>query len=140
MSGQVSEISIRNTVTIPSGLPANKTTFADLLPDIDTSTTSPFIQIPDKEAWIILDIYIAVAGDIPNADGDCYLTLEKNRKEKKVSVGPLSTMLITNQQRGKLMQGYGFEAGSILRIIATNIAVPAANRTNVFYLKIAKMY
>ena len=139
-SQQLSEITLRQTVTIPAALPANKNTFATLIADVESATTSDQIQIPDREAWVVADIFIAAAGDVPNADGDCYLTLEKNRNRKLVTVGPLTTMLVTNQQRSKLMQPYGYEAGSIMRVIATNIAVPAAQRINVFYMKIGKIY
>lgn len=136
-----SEITIRQQVVIPAALPANKNTFADLRADVESATTRDEIQIPDGEAWIVQDLFIAVAGDVPNADGDVYLTLEKARRVKMVTVGPLSTMLIGNQQRPMIdKRGYIYRAGEIMRIIGTNIAAPAAQRTNLFYMKVGKIF
>lgn len=133
------EITLQHTCTISAALPAKKQTFASLFPDVDSSTGAEQIQIPNNEAWLIVDLFIAAATDVPNADGDIYLTLEKNRGKKMVSLGPLSTMLQSNQNRPKLLQPYGFEAGSIMRVIGTNLNVPAAQRVNIFYMKVAKI-
>ena len=134
------QYTIKQTVTIAISTPVNKATLADLRSDVLSTSTRDEIQIPDSEAWIVTDLFIAVAGDVANADADCYLQLKKNRRWDKGTVGPLTTMLISNQQRPRLRQGIGYEAGSILQVLAVNISVPAAARTNNFYMDITKFY
>lgn len=141
MSAQarLSEITLQHTVTLPAALPAKKTTYATLFPDVDSSAGAEFIQIPSNEIWRVTDLFISAAADVANADSDCFLTIEKNRNTPMHKSGLLTTLLQSNQQRPKLIRALGFEPHSIMRVIATNIAVPAMQRVNTFYMKVAKV-
>jgi len=131
------QVTFKQSVTFPANQPALKPTLSDIQGDI-LATAGKEIQIPQGEEWIITDVFIAVAGDVP-AGGDAFLTFEKNRRFPLTTVGPLSTMLIGNQQRPRLKAAVGYVDGQILRVLGTNIAaIAGAPITDNFYTEIVK--
>ena len=131
-------ITIKQVVTLLANTPAQKATLATLTKDPLSTVTSDEIQIPSNETWFITDLFISVAGDV-GAGGDSYVQLEKNRRYNMGTWGPLSTMLISNQQRPQVRQAIGYRPYEILRIPVVNIAaIAGANVTDNVYMEVQR--
>lgn len=116
------------TTTIAANAAANTTQLVDLQtsPEVGKVQT---IQIPSKQTWLMLDLFILVSADAGTSDPQLRIVKDQN---KVLYQSPnLSTLLVSNNSRPKFEPKLGFEENSQFQVYAITTVANDATADNI---------
>lgn len=134
---QASQTTLTATLVLAANTPLRGVTLATFRPESLAAAVSEG-QVPSGEIWVVNDVWIAAAADVP-AGADAIIRIEKNRRDIKAETSELSTLLVSNNSRPKLSVKVGYKPFEIMRFQGVNTAaIGGAPLTDTFRIEILK--
>lgn len=132
-----SQTTLTATLVLAANTPLRSVTLASFRPE-SLAAAATEGTVPNNETWVVNDIWIAAAADVP-AGADAIIQVEKNRRDVKAESSELSTLLVSNPSRPKLNVKVGFREFEILRFRGINTAaIGAGALTDTFRIEVLK--
>ena len=123
-------ITVEVKVTIPAGAAVNSTLIPSFTVDPRAGATTEF-KIPKGYRFVLVDAYIKSSEDVP-VDG--ILRLKRNYYYEVSTIGPVSTMLVSNPTRPAVAAAVWDEGDSLTMEFNNIVAGGSAAQTDTMYL------